>query len=140
LYGCPVPKTLSRLSAAGLSFLAERHLATFSSLRADGSLHVVPVGFSWDPVAGLARVITTGANQKARNAERGSRAALCQADGARWLTLEGACRVLSDPAAVADAEARYALRYRQPRVNPARVVLVVEVDRILGSAAMVGAG
>ena len=38
-----------------------------------------------------------------------------------------------DPAAVADAVERYARRYRQPRVNPERVVLVIDVQRILGN-------
>ena len=37
-----------------------------------------------------------------------------------------------DPEAVADAERRYAERYRTPRVNPLRVVLVMQVERILG--------
>jgi hypothetical protein len=41
--------------------------------------------------------------------------------------------VETDPAAVADAVRRYAERYRPPRVNPKRVVLVIEVDRLLGS-------
>ena len=29
-------------------FLTERHLATLTTLRADGSPHVVPVAFTWD--------------------------------------------------------------------------------------------
>ena len=36
-------------------------------------------------------------------------------------------------ASVADAEARYARRYRQPRENPARVVIEISVDRVLGN-------
>jgi hypothetical protein len=42
--------------------------------------------------------------------------------------------VRDDPASVADAVARYAARYRQPRENPTRVVLEIAVDRILGTA------
>ncbi|MGI3786701.1 MAG: hypothetical protein ACRYG2_38640, partial [Janthinobacterium lividum] len=81
----------------------------------------------------LARVITGGASVKARLAARaGAIAALCQVDGRRWLTLQGPIHVESDPEAVADAVARYAQRYREPRVNPERVVLVVEVTRLLG--------
>ena len=37
-----------------LEFLAQRHLATLTSLRADGSPHVVPVGFTWDDERGWA--------------------------------------------------------------------------------------
>jgi hypothetical protein len=58
--------------------------------------------------------------------------ALCQVDRARWLTLLGPLHVEREPGVVADAERRYAERYRQPRENPLRVVLVMEVDRILG--------
>ena len=39
-----------------------------------------------------------------------------------------------DAASVADAVERYAQRYRQPRVNPARVVIEISVDRVLGNA------
>ena len=41
--------------------------------------------------------------------------------------------VRDDPASVRDAEERYAQRYRRPRENPARVVLEISVDRILGN-------
>ncbi|SFA71357.1 PPOX class F420-dependent oxidoreductase [Cellulomonas marina] len=115
-----------------LAFLADRHLATLSSLRADGSPHVVPVGFTWDDEARLARVITSGGSVKARLAARGGRVALCQVDGGRWLTLEGEVRVLSSPDEVREGERRYAQRYRVPRENPERVVLAVAVDRVLG--------
>ncbi len=42
--------------------------------------------------------------------------------------------VRDDPASVADAERALRRRYRQPRENPARVVLEISVDRILGNA------
>jgi len=120
-------------SAAG-PFLTERHLATLTTLRADGTPHVVPVGFTWDDDRQLARVITSGGSLKARNAGlAGARAALCQLDGRYWLTLEGPVRVLTDPDAVLDAEQRYTVRYRPPRVNPQRVVLQIAVDKVLGS-------
>ena len=32
-----------------LAFLREYHLASLTTLRRDGSPHVVPVGFSYDP-------------------------------------------------------------------------------------------
>jgi F420H(2)-dependent biliverdin reductase len=123
------------LGPGTLGFLAERHLATLTTLRADGSPHVVPVGFTYDPGSGVARVITSGTSAKARHVrEDGGRVALCQVDGRRWLTLEGTAAVRDDAAAVADAERRYAERYRRPRENPARVVLEIAVDRVLGNA------
>lgn len=122
------------LPPAAREFLVERHLATLVTLRADGSPHLVPVGFTWDDDARLVRVITSGTSVKAHNAARGGRAAVSQVDGRRWLTLEGRAGVLTDPDEVADAVRRYAGRYRQPRVNPARVVVRIEVDRVLGSA------
>ena len=116
-----------------LAFLTERHLATLTTLRPDGSPHVVPVGVTYDAATRTARVITSGTSAKARHLRDGGRAAVCQLDGRRWLTLEGTAVVREDPAAVADAVARYAVRYRQPRENPARVVIEISVDRILGN-------
>jgi hypothetical protein len=55
-------------------------------------------------------------------------------DGRRWVTLEGTAVVRDDAASVTDAERRYARRYRTPRENPARVVLEISVDRVLGNA------
>lgn len=121
------------LSSDALAFLTERHLATLTTLRSDGSPHVVPVGFTWDPEAGLARVITNDTSQKARNAGRSGRAVVCQVDGRRWLSLEGRSRVLADAESVVDAESRYAARYKPPRVNPTRVVIEIAVDRVLGN-------
>jgi PPOX class probable F420-dependent enzyme len=120
------------LPAEALGFLAERHLATLTTLRRDGSPHVVPVGFTWDDQAGVARVITSRGARKARNALSGCRAVLCQVEGWKWLALEGPARVVDAPEAVVDAERRYAQRYRRPRPNPERVVLEVAVDRVLG--------
>jgi PPOX class probable F420-dependent enzyme len=118
-----------------LVFLTERHLATLTTLRADGSPHVVPVGVTFDPATATARVITSGGSAKARHVRGGqSRVAVCQVDGRRWVTLEGTAVVRDDAASVADAEARYAQRYRQPRENPARVVVEISVDRVLGNA------
>jgi PPOX class probable F420-dependent enzyme len=123
------------LSDAVRAFLAERHLATLTTLRPDGTPHVVAVGFTWDGEAGLVRVITNGPSQKAQNVRRGSpRAVVAQVDGRRWLSLEGVPRVSDDPERVAEAVRRYAERYRRPSENPRRVVLEIAVDRVLGSA------
>ena len=121
------------LSPAALDFVTVRHLATLTTLRPDGSPHVVPVGFTWDPDALVVRVITSGSSRKARNAARGGRAVVCQVDGRYWLSFEGTARVLADPESVADAERRYAARYRVPRENPERVVVEIAVDRVLGN-------
>jgi PPOX class probable F420-dependent enzyme len=115
-----------------LAFLAERHLATLTTLRADGSPHVVPVGFGYDPDARLVRIITFAGSVKARNAARGGRAAVSQVDGGRWLTLEGTVRLATDPADVADAVAAYAARYRQPGERADRVAIEILVDRVMG--------
>jgi len=128
----PVPPT----SGPGLvTFFTERHLATLTTLRADGTPHVVPVGVTLDAATGTARVITSGTSAKARHVRAGqARVAVCQVDGRCWATLEGTAVVRDDAASIADAEARYAVRYQQPRVNPSRVVLEISVDRVLGNA------
>ncbi len=125
------------LPQAAREFLAERHLATLTTVRPDGSPHVVPVAFTWDAGALVARVIASGGTRKVRNAEAGCRAVLCQVDGRRWLSLEGTANVMRDPQAVLDAERRYAERYRVPRPNPQRVVLLVTVDRVTGDSTVV---
>jgi PPOX class probable F420-dependent enzyme len=126
--------TLPRdLSAEALEFLAVRHLATLTTLRPDGSPHVVPVGFTWDAEASVARVITSRTSRKARNAGAGGPAVLCQVDGRHWLSLQGTARILDDPASVADAVQRYAVRYREPRPNPERVVITIDVQSVLGN-------
>ena len=120
------------LDPADLAFLAERHLATLTTLRPDGSPHVVAVGFSYDPAAEVARVITFADSRKARHAATGGRAAVCQVDGRRWLTLEGAVRLVTDAEGVAVAVAGYAERYRPPKERTDRVVVEIAVDRVLG--------
>jgi PPOX class probable F420-dependent enzyme len=121
-------------SPALLEFWAERHLCTLTTLRADGSPHVVPVGATLDAEAGLARVTASRTSAKVRHVLAGAtRVAICQVDGARWSTLEGIATVRDDPDSIAEAVRRYALRYRQPRVNPQRVVLEVRIVKVLGS-------
>ncbi|WP_347057854.1 TIGR03618 family F420-dependent PPOX class oxidoreductase [Blastococcus sp. HT6-30] len=130
-----MPHDLDDLGPGLLAFLTERHLATLTTLRRDGTPHVVPVGVTYDAATRTARVITSGDSAKARHVRDGQgRVAVCQVDGRRWVTLEGTAVVREDAASVADAVARYAARYRQPRENPARVVLAITVDRILGNA------
>lgn len=121
------------LPADVLAFLAERHLATLTTLRPDGTPHVVAVGFTYDADVRLVRVITNGSSRKARNVADGSpRAVVAQVDGPRWLALEGVPRVSAEPERVAEAVRRYAGRYRQPGENSTRVVVEIAVDRVLG--------
>lgn len=120
-------------SDAFRAFWTERHLATLVTLRGDGRPHVVPVGVTLDVDAGIARVICSADTQKARNVVERGVAAVSQVDGRRWSTLEGDAVVVADRAAVADAEARYAVRYRPPRENPRRIVIEITVRRVLGS-------
>jgi PPOX class probable F420-dependent enzyme len=128
--------SMAELSDDAHLFLSEYHLGSLTTLRRDGSPHVVAVGFTIDTEGGLARVITRRGSQKAANARRGGRAAVSHVDGGRWLTFEGTARLLDDPASVREGERRYALRYREPSPNPERVVIAIDVDRVLGSARM----
>ncbi len=114
------------------TLLSARHLATLATLRGDGSPHLVPVGFTYDPSSRLARVITSDGTQKVRNVERSGRASVNQIDGPRWLTLEGPARINRNPDAIADAEERYGARYGGPRPNVRRVVIEIHVERVLG--------
>ncbi|SDP96178.1 PPOX class probable F420-dependent enzyme [Lentzea jiangxiensis] len=114
-------------------FWAERHLCTLSTVRRDGTPHVVPVGVTLDAEAGVARIITHGASWKVKHVRAAGYAAVCQVDGRRWSTVEGPAVVRDDVESVREAERRYAVRYREPRVNPERVVIEIQVRRVSGS-------
>lgn len=122
------------IGAELFAFWEERHLCTLTTLRPDGTPHVVPVGVTLDAEAGVARIICDGGSRKARNAGvKGARAAVCQVDGRRWSTLEGTARVLRDPESVAEAVRRYTVRYQTPRENPNRVVIEIGITRLMGN-------
>jgi PPOX class probable F420-dependent enzyme len=139
----PVAVTGEDLHARGeefAEFWREYHLGTLTTLRRDGSPHVVAVGVTLDLDTATARVITRRGSQKVANVRRGAgspeggaRVAVSQVDRARWSTLEGIAVVREDRESVADAEARYAARYRTPRENPERVVIEIALTRVLGS-------
>ncbi len=122
------------LDDEAMAFLRDRHLATLSTPRPDGTVHVVPVGFSFDPVTRLARIITFAASWKARHiaAHPDTPVTVGQIDGGRWMSLEGTATVTDDPERVAEAVDRYAARYRVPEPRPDRVAIEIEVVRVLG--------
>lgn len=119
-------------------FWTERRVCLLATVSPDGTPHVVAVGVTVDPEAGLARVIAGRASKKIRNVlahgDAGARASVTGHDGRRrWSTLQGLAHVRTDRESVAEAERRYAQRYRVPRENPERVVLEIAVDHLLGS-------
>lgn len=127
------------LSPVRLEFVTDRHLATLTTLRPDGTPHVVPVAFTWDAEQGVARITARRTSRKVVHSRREpgeplGRAALCQVDGRRWLTLEGTVEVVEDPVEIADAVRRYGERYRPREFDPLRVVLRVAVDRVMSSS------
>lgn len=118
-------------------FWRERRLCTVTTLRPDGTPHVVPMGVVLDLEADTAWAITSARSHKARNLRAagpdGGSLAACQVDGRWWSTIEGRAVVLDDPEVVREAERRYAERYKVPRPNPQRVAIRVEVTRVLGN-------
>ena len=133
-----MPRTYALLGDH-LDFWRERHLCSVTTLRRDGSPHVVPMGIAVDPSAdgtgGFAWGITSGSSQKVANLRGGSdaRVAVCQVDRGRWSTIEGTAEVREDPDSVAEAVRRYAERYRQPRENPDRVALRISITSAIGN-------
>lgn len=126
-----------------LAFWRERHVCTLTTPRPDGTPHVVPVGVTYDPEAGMARVISNRHSKKVRNVlaaqddgpPKGVQVAVCQMQGRRWATLEGRAVIRTDEASVAEAVARYTERYgRTPTPNPDRVVMEITLDRAMGRA------
>lgn len=124
-------------SSEFLEFWSERRLCSVTTLRPDGTPHVVPMGVVIDSDADLAWAITSGTSKKARNiaaaGEAGALIAVCCVDGRYWSTVEGRATVTTDPSVVAEAERRYAARYKVPRVNPDRVAVRIAVTRVLGN-------
>ena len=124
----------SDLTPSQLEFMLENHLATLTTLRADGSPHVVPVGFTFDTDNNIVRVITFVKSMKARHAAQGGRAVVSQVDRGRWITLEGTVQLRTEAEVVAKAVEAYAGRYRQPKVREDRVVVEITVDKVMGRA------
>ncbi|MFH2071620.1 MAG: TIGR03618 family F420-dependent PPOX class oxidoreductase [Actinomycetota bacterium] len=123
------------LTGEEVAFLTERHLGTLTTLRADGTPHVVAIAFTVDLEAGVVRIITSDGGQKVRNIEGGGRAAVCQVDGPRWLTLEGPAVVTRDSERIGAAVTGFEARYHPARENPERVAIEITVRRVLGPVA-----
>ncbi len=121
-----------------IAFWSERHLCSLTTLHADGRPHVVAVGATLDPEAGLVRIIAGRGSLKVRQimaaGPAGAPVAVCQIDGGRWTTAEGRATISADPGDVAEAERRYGLRYRVPGPNPERIVILLKLERMLGRA------
>ena len=122
------------LTPTQIEFVRENILATLTTLRADGSPHVVPVGFTYDLDQNLVRVITFAKSMKARHAAQGGRAVVSQVDRGRWITIEGTVRLRTEADVVAQAVEAYAGRYRQPKVREDRVVIEIMIDKVMGRA------
>lgn len=120
-------------SSAFLDFWSERRLCTVTTLRPDGTPHVVPMGVAIDPASDTAWAITSRTSRKARNLAGDGLIAVCCVDGRYWSTIEGTAAVTEDPDLVAEAERRYAARYKVPRENPNRVAIRIKVSRVIGN-------
>ena len=129
-----MPRTVADLTESEVEFLTERHLGTLTTIRLDGSPHVVAIAFVLDRVDGIVRIISSGDSRKVRNVESSERAAVCQVEGRRWLTLEGKVRIDRTAAGVDRAVEAFESRYRPTKPNPQRVAIEIAVDRVLGRA------
>lgn len=122
--------------AVFLAFWRERRVCLLSTVRPDGRPHAVAVGATLDPDASLLRVITGAGSRKVAHVHAagpgGARVAVSQVEGPRWSTVEGVALVRGEPERVAEAERRYAQRYRRPRPNPRRVVIEIAPRAVLG--------
>ncbi len=122
---------------AYVAFWRERHLCTVTTPRPDGTLHVTPMGIVLDVEHRRAWGVTSRGSVKARNlaaaGDDGLVVAVGSVDGRWWASAEGRGVVSDAPVVVAEAERRYAERYRQPRANADRVAVRIELTRLLGS-------
>jgi len=125
------------VSAEFEQFWTERRICLLATVAPDGTPHVVAVGVTVDFAGGMARVIARRGSQKIRNVlaagPGGARVAVTGIDGRHWSTLQGLGVVRTDRPSVAEAERRYAERYRQPRENPERVAIRIDITTVIGN-------
>jgi F420H(2)-dependent biliverdin reductase len=132
---CPMRLTqdLDALHPDTMAFLSEFLVGLLTTNRPDGSLHVVAVGFTYDPDTRMAWSIAPQGSVKVRNIRAGSRGAFSQVEGSRWLSLEGPARIVDDPDGIAEAHRRYRVRYPgHGTPDPDRVAIAVDVQQIIG--------
>lgn len=124
----------SDLGPEAAAFLTESHLASLTVIKADGTPHVTPVGFTYDSERKLVRVITWSDSWKAKHvaSQPNTPAAVCSVDGGRWMTFSGTATLTGEPDAIAEGVRRYAERYRQPKERDDRVVIEIAVEKIVG--------
>ncbi|POM23772.1 Pyridoxamine 5'-phosphate oxidase [Actinomadura rubteroloni] len=123
-----------KLTRRAETFVSDAQVGVLTTLRPDGTPHSVPVCFTFDPGAGLVRVLTRAASRKARNVieSPGGRATICQVAGPKFLSMEGTAEVSGERARVEEGARWYAKRYAYaPPSPPDRVVIEIAVDRVL---------
>lgn len=118
------------------AFWRDRHLQTLTTLTPQGRPHSVPVAAVLSVEDEVVRILCSRTSRKARNVRAAhphpAFATVCQVDGRWWTTIEGTAHIVEDRQLVSDAESLYAQRFRVPRPNPERVVLLVHVESVLG--------
>lgn len=118
------------------AFWTEHRICVLGTVRPDGSPHAAAVGAVLDLDAAVARVITRRGSRKVANLRAagpdGAPVTISQVDGGRWSSLRGIAVVHDEPDVVAEAERRYAERYRVPAPNPERVAILVQVHAVVG--------
>lgn len=119
--------------------LAGRYIATLSTHRPDGSIHVVPVAFMYDPDETLIRIIAPESTHKVRNIRAGSTAVVCFVDGGLWATIEGSACVTDDAGAVQRTLEQYTAKYGPPHGNRSDYVAIeVRPTRVMGRFVLPG--
>ena len=127
------------LDPVALGFLAEGHIATLSSHRADGTVHVVPVAFMYSHDDRRVRIIAPASTVKVDNVRRHPRAAVSFVDGGRWATLEGAAFVREDEASVERTRRDYTAKYGPPHgARTDYVSIEIDVTRVTGRFSLLG--
>jgi PPOX class probable F420-dependent enzyme len=123
---------LAALPDLFLDSLSEFHVAVLAVTRPDGTPHATVVGFTYDPLERIARVISRAGTRKEVNIGEGAVVALTTHAGRHWMTLEGKAVVTREPDRVKEAVARYEARYFPAAPADDRIAIEVAVSRAYG--------